>query len=73
MWFTDPKTGKPSVTLTILMCTSVVALVKLLLSGVIIADFTLGTFSGTDFAAVLGSAGAIYAARKHTDSNSSDK
>lgn len=73
MWFTDPKTGQKSVTITVLMLTTVVALVKLLFSGISINGIQLSAFSGTDFATVLGSAGAIYAARKHTDKNSGDK
>lgn len=63
----DPKTGDPSVTLTMLVVGFITALFKLLTSGIIYGNINLGSFSGSDFAAVVGSLGAIYAARKHSD------
>jgi hypothetical protein len=67
MWIKDPKTNKPSVTLTIMITGFVVALVKLLLSGISYGDFNFAPFSGSDFGAVFGAVGAIYTARKYTD------
>jgi uncharacterized membrane protein len=67
MFLKDPKTGEPSVTLTAFVAGFVVAILKLLLSGVTIKSVTLAQFSGGDFAAVVGALGAIYAIRKHTD------
>jgi len=67
MYFKDPKTGKKSATLTILMSTFGVCLVKLLFAGVTYGDFSAGTFTGADFATAVGAAGAIYGFRKHTD------
>ena len=67
MFIRDPKTGEKSVTLTAFVVGFGVAVGKLLLSGVAIGGFSLQSFTGTDFAAVVGSLGAIYAARKHTD------
>lgn len=63
----DPKTGEQSVTLTMLVVGFSVSLLKLLTSGMIYGSINLGTFSGADFAEVVGALGAIYAARKHSD------
>lgn len=68
MWIKDPKTGEPSVTITAFICGFIVACLKLLASGLSIGSITLSPFSGGEFAAVVGALGAIYAARKHTDS-----
>jgi hypothetical protein len=70
MYLTDPKTGKKSATLTILMATFAICLLKLLISGMSYGDFSAGTFSGTDFALAVGAAGSIYSVRKHTDKKS---
>lgn len=67
MWIKDPKTGEVSVTLTFFVGGFVVALLKLLLSGITIHHFTLSPFTGGDFAAVVGALGAIYTARRHSD------
>lgn len=68
MWIRDPKTGEKSVTLTAFISGFGVATLKLLLSGVTIAGVTLAPFSGSDYAMVVGAVGAIYWARKNTDS-----
>ena len=67
MYLKDPKTGKESATLTILMTTFAICLLKLLISGMSYGDFSAGTFSGSDFALAVGAAGSIYGFRKHTD------
>jgi hypothetical protein len=67
MYLKDPKTSKKSVTVTILISTFIVCLLKLLISGMSFGDFSAGTFSGADFATAVGAAGAIYGFRKHTD------
>lgn len=67
MYLTDPKTGKKSATLTILMSTFGICLLKLLIAGVSYGEFSMGAFSGADFATAVGAAGAIYGFRKHTD------
>lgn len=67
MYLKDPKTEKKSATLTILMATFGVCLLKLLISGMTYGDFSAGSFSGADFATAVGAAGAIYGFRKHTD------
>lgn len=66
-WITDPKNGKKSATLTLLVYGYVVCLAKLLLSGVAVASLSCGEFSGVDFAAAIGALGALYGVRKHTD------
>lgn len=63
----DPKSGEPSATLTLLVVGFITALFKLLTSGMVYGSINLGTFSGADFAEVVGSLGALYAARKHSD------
>ena len=67
MYFKDPKTDKKSVTVTILMTTFGVCLLKLLISGMKYSDFSAGTFTGSDFATAVGAAGAIYGFRKYSD------
>lgn len=65
IYLKDPNNGSPSPALTVFLASVGVAVLKLLLSGVVIGSVTLGVFSGTDFAAVVGSAGALYAAVQH--------
>ena len=65
MYFKDPKSGEPSVTLTVFMTGFIVAIAKLLLSGVTIGGLKLDAFSGGDFAAVMGALGAVYWARRN--------
>lgn len=67
MFIKDPKTGEQSVTLTAFVAGFAVATLKLLVSGLTVAGVSVAAFSGGDFAAVVGSLGAIYAMRKHTD------
>lgn len=67
MWITDPKTGKKSVTVTMLVVGYAVALTKLLFADTNIGGFNLGAFSGSDFATVVGALGSIYGFRKFTD------
>ena len=67
MWLKDPKTKEKSVTLTLFVIAFVIACVKLLIANMVINKISLGAFTGTDFAAVVGAAGAIYTARKYTD------
>lgn len=67
MYLKDPKTNQKSATLTILMSTFIVCLLKLLLAGTKFGDLSIGEFSGTDFATAVGAAGAIYGFRKNTD------
>ena len=68
IWLRDPKTKEKSVTLTIFVLAAVVAIFKLLVSGVALGSYSMSAFSGTEFAAVLASVGAIYWGRKNTDS-----
>lgn len=67
-WIKDPKTKKKSVTLTFFTIAFLIACGKLALSG--IKGFE--TFTGADFAAVIGAAGALYSFRKHTDKDKND-
>jgi hypothetical protein len=70
MWIRDPKTGEKSVTLTAFITGFGVATLKLLLSGVALGSVSLSPFTGSDYALVVGAVGAIYWARKNTDSKS---
>lgn len=67
MFIKDPKTGERSVTLTAFVAGFLVAILKLLSSGIAVGSLKLDSFSGGDFAAVVASLGAIYVMRKHTD------
>lgn len=64
MWLKDPFNKQPSVTLTFFSAGFVVALGKLVLSGVQVGEFIIQPFTGADFAAVVGALGGIYALRK---------
>lgn len=67
MYLSDPKTKQPSVTMTMFVVGFVAATLKLLTSGIVVGSIALGSFSGGDFAAVVGSLGAVYTMRKHSD------
>jgi len=67
MYLTDPKTGKKSVTLTLLIVTFIVALIKVLISGMEFNGSNMGQFSAADFMTMVGGVGAIYGFRKHSD------
>lgn len=71
MYLKDPKTGETSVTLTVFMTSFGVAVLKLLVSGMQIGAVTLSPFTGSDFAAVVGAAGAIYWARRNATTGGS--
>lgn len=64
MWFIDPIKGRPSVTLTFFTVGFLVALFKLVFSGVQFGGVVLSPFTGVDFAAAVGALGAIYAMRR---------
>ena len=67
MFIKDPKTKQPSVTVTAFCVGFTVATLKLLISGLAVEGLKLESFGGSDFAAVIGALGAVYALRKHTD------
>lgn len=73
LYLKDPVTGKPSVTLTMFVTGFIVALLKLLASGITINKLSLTPFTGVDFAAVTGALGAIYTARRHTGNKDSSE
>jgi len=66
IWMTDPKSQDPnkSVTLTMFVIGFIVALTKLILSGITIGSVVFQPFSGVDFAAVSAGLGSIYALRR---------
>lgn len=61
------STGKPSVTMTAFVLGFLVVNTKLLLSGSTVFGFTVGDFSGVDYAAAFGGLGAIYVLRRNKD------
>jgi len=67
MWLKDPKTGKKSVTMTLLVSTFLVSLMKVLVAGMTLGAFKMSPFGGADFAAMVGSVGGIYGWRKMQD------
>ncbi len=72
IWIKDPKTNKPSISLTLFCLGFIIASVKLALSNLSFGDIHFEYFTGTDFAAVVGSLGVIYGFRKHTDKSKLD-
>lgn len=74
MWIKDSK-GEKSVTLTVVVSTLTVALGKLLMSGMVIKGIQFGSFSGTDFAAVVTPVFALYWGRRNANigNNNQDK
>lgn len=72
MWLKDPKSGEPSVTLTLFVWGFVVCLAKLILSGFSVGSLNFSLFSGVDFAAAVGALGAVYAMRR-TQGGTSEK
>lgn len=62
-FITDTK-KKKSLTATILFWGSIVCFAKLIFSGMTIGSVTIAVFSGSDFAMVMGSLGALYTARR---------
>jgi hypothetical protein len=63
----DPKNQEQSVTLTLLLIGFFFCLGRLVLSNITICDYKFPYFSGSDFALVVGSLGALYTARKYTE------
>ena len=68
----DPKTGEPSVTLTLFVTGTLVAVLKLLLSGITIKGFAMSTFSGVDFAAAVAALGGVYTLRRQQSESKSE-
>jgi len=64
MWIIDPKNDKPSVTLTMFVLGFIIGTLKLLFSGINVSGFEIESFSGTDYAAVIGALGGIYTLRR---------
>jgi hypothetical protein len=71
-WVLDPKSGKPSVTLSLMVLGFCVATFKLLVSGMTIHGIAFESFSGTDFAMVVGALGALYSVKKFTNKDSAE-
>lgn len=67
MWIKDPKTTKKSVSVTLLVLGYSVCLLKLLFADSKMGDFSMGGFTSSDFATIVGTLGALYAGRKYTD------
>jgi hypothetical protein len=70
VWCRDPKTGKPSATLTVFLVGTAVVLLKYALSGLTIAGVPFEHMDGSDFAMAVGALGAVYFGRKWTDRSS---
>ena len=62
----DPKTGKPSITLTAFVVGFAIVNIKLLLSDIQITEsFQMSTFTGVDYSAAVAALGGIYVMRKN--------
>lgn len=66
LWINDPKTSKPSVTLSAFVIGFLVCTGKLLLSGIKTDLITFEQFSGADYGMAVGALGAIYTLRKNS-------
>lgn len=72
-FISDPKTGKPSVTLTVFIYGFVVATIKLLLAGLdVMGKFQFSPFSGVDYGAVIAALGGVYTLRKNNSIKPND-
>jgi hypothetical protein len=73
----DSTTNKRSLTATVFFIGSMIALIKLLLSGITILEYTFPILTGSDFALIIGSLGGIYSLRRskavHQDEEAHDK
>ena len=67
LYFIDPKTGKHSVTLTMLVYSFGMAMVKWAFAGNTYLGHTFPDFNYSGTALILGAIYALYAGRKHTD------
>lgn len=67
MWIKEPKTKEPSVTLTLLVLTWLVGVIKIILSGNTFFNIHFNSFNGIDFGALLASMSSIYGVRKHQE------
>jgi hypothetical protein len=59
------SSGKPSATMTAFVMGFMVVNVKLLISGLTIAGYTMAAFGGGDYAAALSALGGIYVMRRN--------
>lgn len=60
----NDSSGKPSVTMTAFVTGFMVVNLKLLISGLTIASYTMSAFGGGDYAASVGALGAVYVMRR---------
>lgn len=65
--------GKSSVTMTAFVLGFVVVNVKLLISGLTIAGYTMASFGGGDYSASIMALGGVYVLRRSTSKNSDEK
>jgi hypothetical protein len=66
-WMKDPKTGKSSVSVTLLFLTTCVGLVKLLLADMTFGSIAFGAFSAIDYATLISANAGLYGWRKKQD------
>jgi hypothetical protein len=64
--------GDKSLTATMFVIAFIVAIAKLLLSGMTIYGFNIPVFTASEFAMVMASAGAIYSIRRYNDSKTTE-
>ena len=59
------STGKKSATLTAFVIGFLIVNIRLLFSGVSIGKFTIGQFTGSEYALAVGALSAMYVMRRH--------
>jgi hypothetical protein len=67
------SSGKKSATMTAFVLGFITVNIKLLLSGLTIAGYSMSAFSGTEYAAAVGALGAIYVLRRNVNNNNQNK
>jgi len=61
----NDSSGKPSVTMTAFVTGFMVVNLKLLISGLTIAGYTMAAFTGGEYAAALSALGGVYVMRRN--------
>jgi len=73
IWLKSPNNDKPSVSLTLLVATFVIGMVKLLFSDVHVGAFVMSTFTAGDFGVLITPVAALYFGRNFNNSKKADE
>jgi len=73
IWIKSPNNDKPSVSLTLLLATFVIGMVKLLISDIHVGNFVMSTFTAGDFGILITPVAALYFGRKMGTNKKADE